>query len=261
MNEPGRPIRVAAAGAGRAIRGGGSILIVVATVGVLAFLLAGRSGSTGAGPSAPPAEIAAASVGAGGLPSIDPSGLGVDAEPSVAADSPSPELVTPPPAATPEPTPDPTAKPTPDATPAPTKRPATPTPRPTHDPAPEPTPWVGKVSGSFGSTLTVGGVSARLTERTPSSEVTCGNGSMADYTEAVSFDLRMTWSDSTDVIEPFLGVGGAPYYYVNWFDPAGWHSGVTYVVSSCVRPGDTAKALIETASNGGPPRTYRFSFH
>ena len=135
-------------------------------------------------------------------------------------------------------------------------------PRPTHDPAPEPTPWLGKVSGSFGSTLTVGGVTAYLEPRAPSSDPRCvsGDPSMRDYTEIVSYDLRMTWPASAEVIQPFLAVGASPYFNANWFDPSGFESGVTYVVSTCVRLGDSDEALIERESNGGPPRSYRFSF-
>ena len=79
-------------------------------------------------------------------------------------------------------------------------------------------------------------------------------------TEVVTYDLRMMWPDSTDVIQPFLAVGASPLYYVNWFDRSGWQSSVTYVISTCVRPGDLGKALISTESNGGSPRSYRFSF-
>jgi hypothetical protein len=113
--------------------------------------------------------------------------------------------------------------------------------------------------------LSLEGVKVRLTQRAASTDplIHCVSGepSLQSYTEIVTFDLRITWTHQADATEPFLGAGDKPYFNVIWWDPEPFQSGGDYVVSTCVRPGDTSPALVEWSSNGGPPRTYRFTFH
>ena len=76
----------------------------------------------------------------------------------------------------------------------------------------------------------------------------------------MTFELRITWSKPSEAMEPFVAVGASPYFNVQWFDPSGFESGRTYVWSTCVRPGDTDRAIISFESNGGAPRSWRFTF-
>jgi hypothetical protein len=61
-------------------------------------------------------------------------------------------------------------------------------------------------------------------------------------------------------MEPFVAVGASPYFNVQWHDPSGFESGTTYVWSTCVRPGDSDRAVVSFESNGGAPRSWRFTF-
>lgn len=250
-----------------AARAGASVVGVLVVFGAMAWLLAGRD-PAGAGATIQPPLVAGASD--------EPSSISIDPAPTprlestaVALSSPLPDAsAAPSPAGTSqptlEPTPAPTATPAP-ATQKPTPKPTSkPTPKPTHDPAPEPTPAVFKDSGRFGETLSAGGVSAYLEQREPNPDplIKCvsGDPDRQGYTEKASFNLRMTWSDPSDAMEPFVGAGSSPYFSVVWFDPGSFRSGAAYVVTVCTRPGDAAKALISVEANGGPPRSYRFTF-
>jgi hypothetical protein len=244
------------------------MLVFIGAIAAVAFLLAGRGGSNGdaaprSSPSAPAVAEAGAAASAWGTPALEASVTTVPAaSPTVAVPSSTSEPTQEPtPAATPEPTPEPTPRPTPDPIPTPTQRPA-PTPKPTHDPAPEPTPAVYTAAGSFGSTLSAGGVKAFLDRHAPSSEPNCASGepSLQGHTQVVSFDLEITWSKPAEAMEPFVAVGSKPYFNVQWSDPSGFQSGGTYVWSTCVRPGDDDVAVISFESNGGAPRSYRFTF-
>ena len=245
------------AAAGRAARGGGSVLAVLVVVGVIAALLAGRNGAAApTASSATPPPVA--DVGGSAAP-------GDPATPSLAVASASAVAETPSPAITSDPTPilEPTTDPAPIATPRATPKPTPkPTTKPTHDPAPEPTPAVFKDSGRFGETLSAGGVSAYLEQRAPSPSFTCvsGDPDWQGYTEEVGFTLRMTWSTPSESMEPFVAAGSAPYFYVVSWEWGPFKVGADNVVTVCVRPGDATKALISVESNGGPPRSYRFTF-
>jgi hypothetical protein len=248
-------LRAVLVAAGRAARGGGSILAVLVAVGVIGALLAGRDGAAApAAPSATPPIVAA--VGASPT-SGDPTPSAA-AIPSLVAETQSPELTS-----APTPLPEPTTDPTPAATPRATLKPTPkPTPQPIHDPAPEPTPTVFTKSGSFGSTLAAGGVEVFLDRHAPSSDPTCvsSDPALQGHTQVVSFELRITWSKPAEAMEPFIGVGAKPWFSVQWYDPSGFRSGGTYVWSTCVRPGDTDPAVVSFESNGGPPRSYRFTY-
>lgn len=269
------PLRSTLAALSAAVRGAGSLLVVLVVVGAIAWLLASR-GASGAGATAvDPATLAGASIG----PSptlLDPTPTSEptpNSEPTTVLEpSPTPE-----PAETPAPpatTATPTANTTPDHTPTATPVSATPkptpkstpkpTPKPTHDPAPEPTPVVFRDSGAYGQTLSAGGVTAYLQQRAqnpdPTMRCVSGDPDWQGYTEKTSFDLRMTWSNPSEAMEPFVGAGSAPYFYVIWWERP-FESGADNVVTVCTRPGDAAKALISVESNGGPPRSYRFTFN
>lgn len=237
-------------------RGLASTIVVVATVGVMVFLLAGRDGT--AAPAATPGAMAAvgASAAVGQAPSP---GASAAAVPSTASESPS-SAITPAPEPSVEPTPPPTPAPTPKPTLKPTPKP---TPKPIRDPAPEPTPIAYRASGSFGETLSAGGVTAFVQRRDLGpNAVNCGTDDpeWQGYTEPVSFTLRMTWSKPSEALEPFVAAGSAPYFYVVGWDDGPFKIGADNTVTVCVRPGDSAKVRVETESNGGPPRSYRFSF-
>lgn len=236
-----------------AARGGVSVVGFLVVVGALVWLLAGNSSGAGATPSAP-LLMAAASVEPSAA-EIDPrsgtpSGLSPRASHGPSAPSTS--------APTLDPTPSPTATPAP-ATPKPTPKP---TAKPTHDPAPEPTPRLGIASGSFGQTLTVDGVKVRMDRRAPSQDPTirCGltdDPEMQGFTEVVSYDLRITWPDPADASEPWIAVGATPFN-VLWFEPT-VRSGVDVVFTTCKRPADSFKAMVELAPNGDPV-LQRFKF-
>jgi len=254
-------LRRLVSGATRTARGAVSLVVFVGVVAGVTVLLAGRgSGTTPstAGADTAGADTAIASVAATVTPSATAT-TGLTASPAGPTPSiaePSAEAST---AAEPSPTPAPTARPTP----APTKRPATP--KPVVDPAPEPTPRIGRVSGSFGQTLTVDGISVRLSPRPPSDDplVRCGltdDPEMQGFTEIVSFDLRVTWSKPSEANEPWIGIGTTPFN-VLWFDSQGpFTSGVEYVFSTCHRPADSDKARVVISPDGEPVRQDEFTF-
>jgi hypothetical protein len=258
------PIHASRMGAGRPLREAGSVVAMLTIVGVLVFLLAGRNSSTAGSvaSAAPVAVVVVASQTAAATTADAGSAAGFNPEPSSAelpAIEPTMEPTIEP---TRAPTPEPTLRPTPEPTPAPTKRPVASTPKPTHDPAPEPTPTLFRASGSFGDTLSAGNVSVFLDRHATSADPNCVSGepSLQGHTEIVSFELKMTWSKPLDMLEPFVAVGAKPFFNAQWFDPQTFHSGGTYVWSTCVRPGDTEPALVSFESNGGAPRSYRFTF-
>lgn len=241
---------------------------VVVLVGAMVWLLAARDPSGAGATTSEPPLVAAASgepsptpVDPAPTPRLEPSSSAVASPLPGASVAVTPTATSEPALA---PTPDPTATPAP-ATPKPTPRPTPkPTPKPTHDPAPEPTPAVFRDSGRFGETLSAGGVSAYLQQRAPNPDpsINCvsGDPDWQGYTEKTSFDLRMTWSNPSEAMEPFVAAGSSPYFSVIWFDPGQFKSGATHLVTVCTRPGDSAKAMVTVESNGGPPRSYRFIF-
>ncbi|HUQ77304.1 MAG TPA: hypothetical protein VM427_00340 [Patescibacteria group bacterium] len=255
-----------------AARGGASVLGALVVAGALAWLPAGRGSSgTGATTSAPP--LVAATFDAPSPPPSDAASAPRLESPAVEASSPpGASVVTAAPTIEPtlEPTPRPTATlvpatpgPTPKPTPRPTPKPIPgPTAQPTHDPAPEPTPRLGTASGSFGQTLTVDGVTVRMDRRQPSQDPTirCGltdDPEMQGFTDVVSYDLRITWPDPADASEPWIAIGSTPFN-VLWFDPT-VRSGVDIVFSTCKRPADSFRAVVEFAPNGDPV-LQRFTF-
>ena len=253
-----------------AARGLGSLVGVLVVVGALAWVLAGRGGAAAA-PDEPPTPPIVATV-------ASPDASDGPAATDAATHSPSPTIPTP--AATPaEPstpamtptdkpaTPDPTAVPTPRPTPAPTQKPTPkptpkPTAKPTHDPAPEPTPRIWSASGPFGQTLTLDGIKVRMAVRATAEPINCGTSDdpeMQGFTEPISYDLRMTWPDPGDASEPWIAVGSTPYN-VLWFEPSPIKSGVATIFSTCKRPADSVKAMLEISPEGTPIRSYRFTF-
>lgn len=253
------PVRNTLGALAGAARGAASLVVVIVVVAGMAWLLAGRGPTDGAGSIASVPPLVAAGPSAPGTslsPSLEPS-----VAPTPGRTEPATQTVAPTATTTAEPaltpTPRPAATPAP-ATPSPTQKPAPkPTSAPTHDPAPEPTPRIWVVSGSFGQTLSVDGVQVRLDRREPSQDplIQCGSR------EVVSYELRITWADPADAMEPWIAVGENPFN-VLWFSPQGtFASGTDYIVSTCKRSTDTFKAMVELAPEDAPVRMQRFSFH
>jgi hypothetical protein len=83
---------------------------------------------------------------------------------------------------------------------------------------------------------------------------------MQGFTEAVGYDLRITWSKPSEASEPWIGVGSTPFN-VLWFDPEGsFKSGVDYVFETCHRPADSDRAKVVISPDGAPPRQFEFTF-
>jgi len=248
---------------GRLLRGTeavvSAVLLVAVAIGVTA-LAQGRGEA--APPPSPGTAAAAASLGAGqslAAPATTPeSSVHPIATPPAELPSPSP---TTPPAVTSIPDPTPTERPTP----PPTKRPSTPTPPPVPDPNPEPTPRIRTATVAFGQSRALEGITAYLSPREPSQTPICGTSDdpeMQGFTEAVSYDLRITWTDPSDANEPWIAVGKTPYNTL-WFEPEGrsFKSGADYVFSTCKRPADSSSAMIEVQTpHNDPPRIYRWYF-
>lgn len=234
-----------------------AVLLVAVAIGVAAL-------AQGRGEAAPPPSLSAAAAAASGAyaqslaaPATTPEwSVHPVPTPQVELSSPSP---TAPPAVTSIPDPTPTERPTA----APTKRP--PTPPPVPDPNPEPTPRIRTATVAFGQSRTLEGITAYLSPREASQTPICGTSDapeMQGFTEAVSYDLRITWADPSDANEPWIAVGKTPYNAL-WFEPEGrfFKSGVDYVFSTCKRPADSSSAMIEVQPPGNdPPRIDRWYF-
>jgi outer membrane biosynthesis protein TonB len=236
---------------------GGLIRIVVILVGVVvvAALAVGRA-DPGSNASPQPSQAAAVVAAA---PSADGAADAVMTETA----SPTAEPTTPPPTAeptAPPPTTDPTAAPTARPTPRPTPKP---TPKPTHDPTPEGTPRLTTASGSFGQTLTVQGVTARVAQTGPQTgAMSCvtDDPDRQGWTELVSYELKITWPDPGDAEEPWVAVGSKPWNALQFDGPSPFKSGVSYVVSTCHRPSDSDKVKVEISPPGSPLIYYRWYF-
>jgi hypothetical protein len=243
----------------------GGVLSLVFLVGV-AVVVAGLGGRT-ALPEASSAPIAVVGAGASTEPT-DPT------DPPVATPSPSPTAEptpTPPPTAEPtatprvtpeppDPTPDPTAKPTAKPTPKPTPKP---TAKPTHDPTPEGTPRITTTSGSFGQTLTVQDIAVRVDRTSPrDGSIRCvtDDPDRQGWTEVISYELRMTWPDAGDAEEPWFAVGAHPWNVLQFDGPLPFKSGVDYIVSTCKRPSDSDKVMVEISPPGSPMILHRWYF-
>ena len=227
--------------------GGGISAAFLVVVALVVLNLGGRTAPATPEASVPPSI--AAVVGAD-----DPE----PADTPVPTAEPTPEPTaepTPPP--TSEPTPEPTDKPTPKPTPKPT---AKPTPRPTPDPEPEGTPRVTTASGSFGQTLTVKGIDVRMSRRDPAEGVGmhCPDTGWTDY---ISYDLRITWPHANDAEEPWIAVGSKPFNVLDFGGPSPFKSGAAYVFTTCHRPGDSDKAMVEISPPGSPLIYLRWYFH
>jgi hypothetical protein len=240
----------------RLVSGFGGAATIVALLAAVALVVTLRGRAADAPPSTPPPQ--AAVVGA----STEPT-----AEASLAA--PTPQLASAPAdTATPAPTPEPTAEPTPQppaATPAPTSKPTPkPTKKPVADPAPEGTPRITKASGSFGQTLTVQGIKVRVDTRAPQDgALNCvtDDPDMQGWTELVSYELTMTWPDSGDAEEPWVAVGSKPWNVLQFDGPSPFRSGADYVVSTCHKPSDSDKVMVEISPPGSPIIYLRWFFN
>jgi hypothetical protein len=236
--------------------GGGLSLVFLIGVGVVVAGLGGRTALPDASSPAP----SAVAIGAVSTEAADPT----------AAPSPSP-TVGPTAAPTAEPTAPPTAEPTaepPDPTAKPTQKPtakptAKPTPRPTHDPAPEGTPKITTKSGSFGQTLTVQGIDVRVAKTTAYEDaIRCvtDDPDRQGWTEVVSYELSMSWPDAGDAEEPWFAVGAHPWNALQFDGPSPFKSGADYIVSTCHRPSDSDKVMVEISPPGSPIIYYRWYF-
>ena len=239
----------------RLVSGTGGVLRIVALlVGALVIAVYGL-GNRSVDPTAPPSIPPAAIVGAATASALEPS----TAPPEPTATP----TVEPSDAATPTAI-EPTPEPTPNATPKPTPKPAPkPTPRPTHDPAPEGTPRVTTASGSFGQTLTVLGVTARVARTAAQAgALSCvtDDPERQGWTEVVSYELVMTWPDAGDAEEPWVAVGSKPWNVLDFDGPSPFKSGSHYVVSTCHRPSDSDKVKVEISPPGSPLIYYRWYF-
>lgn len=249
-----RPLRRLASGFG------GSLRILVLLVGALVVAVIGL-GSRTADRSAAPAPSFVAVVGAAatdtaGLPTASPTPESSTAtDPIAAASTPTAE---PTPAAAAEQTPAAAATPKPTARTTPR-----PTPRPTHDPTPEGTPRITSRSGSFGQTLTVQGVTARVARtaaRDGALSCVTDDPDRQGWTELVSYELRMSWPDAGDAEEPWVAVGSKPWSVLQFDGPSPFKSGADYVVSTCHKPADSDKVMVEISPPGSPLIYYRWFF-
>ena len=176
---------------------------------------------------------------------------------------PRPPEPTPTPRPTPEPTPDPTPRPTDgrrQAHPKPTPKP---TAKPTHDPTPEGTPRISTKSGSFGQTLTVRDIAVRVAKTSPKEgSIRCvtDDPDRQGWTDVVSYELSMTWPDASDAEEPWFAVGSKPWNVLQFDGPSPFKSGADYIVSTCKRPSDSDKVMVEISPPGSPMNLVRWYF-
>jgi hypothetical protein len=235
----------------------GAVLTMAALVVSLVVFLTVRGGT-----DRPTADAASPAVGS---PVSSPSDLGLGAAQIDPSSTPSSDP-SPSPQATATPTPEPTPEPTPDATaPRLTAKPtAKPTSKPVVDPRPEGTPRTDKASGSFGQTLTVAGIDVVVSPTTRSDTApgcTSDDPERQGWTEPVSYTLRMTWPKEKDAEEPWFAVGSKPYNVLNFDGPSPFKSGADYIVSTCHRPDDSDKVMVEISPPGSPLVYYRWYFH
>jgi hypothetical protein len=237
------------------------IAVILVAAAVVAFAGLGNRGPVPVESAAPtPVGVV---EGVAAVPSADPS----ESAPASAPPTPSPAATpttapTPVPTAAPTavPTAEPTVEPDPDPTPRPTPRR---TPRPTHDPTPEGTPRITTASGSFGETLTVQGIKVRVAKTDPrTGAITCttDDPDRQGWTEVVSYELRMTWPDADDAEEPWVAVGAKPWNVLQFDGPSPFRSGAEYVVTTCHRPKDSDKVMVEISPPGSPAIHFRWYF-
>ncbi len=230
---------------------GGVTRLVALLVGVLVLALLGLRGTT-ADQAPPPSSLPTAVAGAAVAATASPAATEVveaSAEPSLGPSAPPSAEPT---AALPASTPKPTAKPTPK-----------PTAKPTHDPTPEGTARITTKSGSFGQTLIVQGVTARVAKTaTQTGALNCvtDDPDRQGWTEVVSYELTMSWPDVGDAEEPWVAVGAKPWNVLNFDGPSPFKSGADYIVSTCHKPGDSDKVMVEISPPGSPLIYYRWYF-
>ena len=80
------------------------------------------------------------------------------------------------------------------------------------------------------------------------------------WTEVVSYELTMTWPDAGDAEEPWFAVGAHPWNVLQFDGPSPFKSGADYVVTTCHRPSDSDKVMVEIAPPGSPLIYYRWFF-
>lgn len=234
---------------------GGVARLAALLVGVLVLAVVGLRGTTADQVPASPSPVAA--VGAAASATADTTASPTAAATAIVDASTEPSAE--PPAT---PVPEPTAEP-----PAPTPLRAKPTPKPTakptYDPTPEGTPRITTKSGSLGQTLTVQGVSARVAQTAPKEgalKCVADDPDRQGWTELVSYDLTMTWPDAGDAAEPWVAVGAKPWNVLQFDGPSPFKSGADYVVSTCHRPADSDKVMVEISPPGSPIVYYRWYF-
>jgi hypothetical protein len=161
----------------------------------------------------------------------------------------------------------PTATPPP-ATPNPTPQP--PASVPPASPSVQPTPWldITRVSGSFGETLQIGGVSVYLNTRAPTTDplIRCDYEAYvsAGYTELVSYDMVVAWTVPINESFPTIVVGTTPPGFGGWFEgPVPFQNGIAYVASFCKVPADpnVATVMLGPFQNQVPLIEWHFTFH
>ena len=229
-------------------------LRIVAVMVVVIVVVAIRSQTADQSASPPPVGVAGAVASSASEPSASASAPIRSSDPTVTlSDAPSPNPTS---YAAPTPMLEPTPKPTPKPT-------AKPTPKPTHDPTPEGTPRITTRSGSFGQTLTVQGVTARVA-RTSAREgaLACvtDDPDRQGWTEVVSYELTMTWPDPGDAEEPWFAVGSKPWNVLQFDGPSPFRSGADYIVSTCHRPADSDKVMVEISPPGSLTIYFRWFF-
>ena len=80
------------------------------------------------------------------------------------------------------------------------------------------------------------------------------------WTEVVSYELRMTWPDAGDAEEPWFAVGSRPWNVLQFDGPSPFSSGADYIVSTCKRPSDSDKVMVEISPPGSPMILHRWYF-
>ena len=80
------------------------------------------------------------------------------------------------------------------------------------------------------------------------------------WTELVSYELRMVFPNPGAASEPWVAVGARPWNVLQFDGPQPFTSGADYIVSTCRRPGDSDKVMVEYSPSGSPIASYRWYF-
>lgn len=238
----------------------GVAVVLVVAVGAVALSLGSRTAvepDATASPVATATDITAAEPSATSSPrqsTVPSSPAPVGGEPTSSVTvAPTPKLTLDP---TVDSTPKPTAKPTPTPTPQPT-------PKPEPDPEPEGTPIITTASGSFGQTLDVQGIRVLVDTTAPKEGALACVSDDPDrqgWTDLTSYTLTMTWPDASEAQEPWFAVGKQPWNVIQFDGPSPFKSGADYIVTTCRKPGDSNKVMVEISPPGSPLIYLRWYF-